>query len=104
MGMELGIAMDYNICRRAFCLAPNERELSNLVTLSILPKKMKPLFSADIHIMEERGAPLLGKARGTSENLGKQGKMITKERKKKKKKKKKKKREKKKKKKKKKKK
>ena len=24
-----------NICRRAFCLAPNERELSNLPTLSI---------------------------------------------------------------------
>ena len=24
-----------NICRRAFCLAPNERELSNLLTLSI---------------------------------------------------------------------
>ena len=24
-----------NICHRAFCLAPNERELSNLLTLSI---------------------------------------------------------------------
>ena len=29
-------------------------------------------FTADIHIMEERGAPLLGKARGTSENLGRE--------------------------------
>ena len=27
-------------------------------------------YGPDIHIMEERGAPLLGKARGMSENLG----------------------------------
>ena len=27
-----------NICPRAFCLAPNERELSNLLTLSISSK------------------------------------------------------------------
>ena len=47
-----------NICRIAFCLAPNERELSNLITLSIslevgwvsqfLHEKMKTMFFSNM--------------------------------------------------------
>ena len=35
---SLKIHNSKNICRRAFCLAPNERELSNLLILLILSK------------------------------------------------------------------
>ena len=41
--------------------------------LGQIPQKLEKssvVDTADIHIMEERGAPLLGKARGMSENLG----------------------------------
>jgi len=54
-----------NVIRR---MLPYDRENMGYPNIYVIFHQLSP----DIQIMEERGAPLLGKARGTSENLGRE--------------------------------